>query len=138
MIQPDDIVFTRPGGEPFAKGRGGLWSDMTAETNANRAVEHICMMVHNTNPTDTLYRARLWLDTVKADVGIALGTRAANPSALTYTTPRTAASGLELGDLAPGQSVPVWMRRRGQNVAPRAESCGWVVQGETFEVETPG
>ena len=135
MISPDHIVFTRLGGEPVAKGRNGLWADMTAESNANRTVEHVCMLVKNTHPDEKLYRARLWLEDVAADVAVALGDRDADPSTLTFGVPRSHAGSLSLGDLGAGESVSVWMRRRGQNVAPRSESYGWVVQGETFEVE---
>jgi hypothetical protein len=135
MIKPSDIVFTRLTGEPVAKGRNGLWADMTAESNANRTVEHVCMLVRNTHPAEKLYRARLWLEDVAADVAVALGSRDADPTSLTFGVPRSHAGSLALGDLDPGQAVSVWMRRRGQNVAPRSESYGWVVQGETFEVE---
>lgn len=135
MISPGDIRFTRLTGQPIAKGRNGLWSDMTAETNANRAVEHVCMLVRNTNRADTLYRARLWLEDVEADVAVALGERDADPARLAFKQPRTYPAGLLLGDLPPGGAVAVWMRRRGRNIAPRSESYGWVVQGETFEVD---
>lgn len=135
MVGPDHIVFTRLTGEPIAKGRHGLWADMTAEANAERQVEHVCMLVRNTHPSETLYRTRLWLETVQADVGVALGEPSADPSTLRFVVPARASDGLELGDLRPGRSVAVWMRRRGRNVAPKAEGYGWVVQGETFEVE---
>lgn len=88
-------------------------------------IEYRSLSVKNTNPTDTLYDAVVWISTETSSVSttVALaydsaGTQsvvnestAPSSPALSFSAPTTKATGIALGDIAPGATKRIWLRR---------------------------
>lgn len=161
-IQSTDIKFHLSGGAGNANpaaSLGGiisatvvtvndLFDDVSSAEASAGDVEYRCIYVKNTHGTLTLLGAKLWIQTqtpsADTDVAIALGGEGKNGTAETvadegtapvgesFTQPSSLAAGLTLGDLAPGESFPVWVRRT-VNTAAAGASDGYTlkVQGDT-------
>jgi len=98
----------------------------SAETTAGD-VEYRCIYVQNTHATLTLQNAQNWIssNTPSADTNanIGLGTSAiaateqtvadesTAPAGVTFTAPASQGSGLSIGNLAPGETKAIWVRR---------------------------
>lgn len=85
--------------------------------------EYRAISVKNTNATDTLYDAYIWisLETVSTDSIVAIGydstgtqsvvNESTAPTGITFSTPLTKATGISLGDMAAGVAKRIWVRR---------------------------
>jgi len=105
----------------------GLFDYVTGDESAAGDVEYRCIYVRNSHASLTLYGAKIWIDTntpsTFTTVDIGLGTSALNgteqtianentaPSGVTFSAPAAASSALLIGDMTPGQSKAVWIRR---------------------------
>ena len=111
-------------GSEISAAIDGIFQDVTAAEAAAGKISYRSIVVKNSNVTDTLYGATIWIstETSSADTTSALaldsGTQSvanelAAPSSptLTFTTPTTQAGGISLGDIAPAGVVRVWLRR---------------------------
>ena len=117
-------------------------------------VEYRCIYVKNTNATDTLFDARVFIsqDTPSADDEIDIGLDPAGvgdgsttgvatsiadegtaPAGVTFSHPTDYDSGLVIGDLAPNQCIAIWIRRTVNAGAASTPSNSFqiTVQGQT-------
>lgn len=115
-----------------------LFDVITGDENAASVVDYRCFFVRNSHATITLLNTKVWLFSEVAggaSAAIALdGTgivdfnavgaqaeRVANeltpPAGEVFTAPTTKAAGLNVGDLAPGKAIAVWVRRTAANTS---------------------
>lgn len=118
---------------------GNLFDNVTGTENAASEAEYRCFFVHNSHATLTLDAAVIWLEDEVADgavAAISVDTTAASavgaapaqakevadedtaPATQAFTAPTTKATGLSIGDLAPGEVRAVWVRRTTANTGP--------------------
>lgn len=114
-------------------------------------IEYRCIYVHNGHATITLKNAKVFIQTQtpspETSFAIALDGAGLNgtaegpvanentaPSGEVFTAPADYASGLSLGDLAPGQHYAVWVRRTIDATcdAANADSAVLRAQGDTL------
>jgi hypothetical protein len=125
-----------------------IFDDVSSAEAAAGDTEYRCVYVHNAHGSLTLQGAKVWIhaNTPSADttVAIALGGEGLNgtaetvanentaPSGETFSSPTDFAGGLTIGDLAPGQHYPVWVRRT-INAGAASTTDTWTirVQGDT-------
>ena len=130
---------------------------ITGSENAGSVTDYRCYFVYNSHATLTLIGAVAWLQggdpAGGANVSIAVDTTAASavgsataqalqattetaPGAsvtgLSYSAPSSAAAGLSLGDIGPGQCRAVWVRRAAANTAATTETVTFAVTGSTL------
>jgi len=122
----------------MAAGANGLFDNITGAENAASTTDYRCFFVINNHASLTLYSAKVWLSgEVGGGASIAIGVdptaasakgsataqavTVANeltaPAGVTFSSPTSQATGLDLGDLAPGQVRAVWVRRTAANTA---------------------
>jgi|Deesub1362B_J571_1020462.scaffolds.fasta_scaffold00499_24 hypothetical protein len=137
-----------------SSGTNVIFDDVSAEEAQSGDVEYRCIYVKNTNTTDTLYDARVFIaqDTLSADDEIDIGLDPAGvgdgtntgvatsiadegeaPTGVTFSHPTDYASGLVIGDLGPGQCIAIWIRRtvNAGAAAIASNSFQIKVQGQT-------
>lgn len=125
-----------------------IFDDVTSAEAAAGDAEYRCFYVHNAHATLTLQGAKIWIQSqtssADTDIAIALGGEGKNgtaetvvnegtaPSGETFSQPSSFAGGLSLGDLAPGEHYPVWVRRT-VNASAASATDTWTirVQGDT-------
>ena len=132
-----------------------IFDDLSGDENAAGVVEHRCIFVHNNHATNIWFGVRAWMaaDAPGGSVyAIALdGTgitpagsanaqaeRVANertaPAGEAFSAPTTKATGLLIGDMAPGTCAAIWVRRTAQNSAPlNADNFQIGIGGDTAE-----
>lgn len=159
-IASTDIVYRLSGGSTNADpmlSLGGAISANAVTTNtlfddisSSEAIagdtEYRCIYVRNSHATLTLLAARIFIqaNTAGSRVSIALDGVGKNGTAETVANESTApvgevfsqpsdyATGLALGDLAPGEFFPVWVRRIiPAGAAGATDTFTLRVQGET-------
>lgn len=115
-----------------------LFDNISGDENAASTVDYRCVFVYNTHATLTLQGTKLWVSAQTAggaDAAIGLDTTAASandsataqaltianettaPAGVTFSAPTTKPTGLDLGDLGPGQCRAFWVRRTATNSA---------------------
>src|SRR5687767_132851 len=109
-----------------------LFDDVTGDENAASEAEYRCIFIYNSHGTLTLQSAKLWISAeVAGGAAIAIGldpagvvavgsvsaqaTIIANedaaPAGVSFSSPTTKSTGLNIGNLAAGQCIGVWVRR---------------------------
>ena len=104
-----------------------IFDNLDATEASTGDVEVRCVYVRNTNATDTLYSAVVWISTNTpssySEAAIALADEGVSATAETvadentvptgpsFVAAESAATGLDLGDLAPGAYYGVWIKR---------------------------
>ncbi len=126
-----------------------LFDYVTGDESSAGDVEYRCIYVRNSHATLTLYGTKIWIDTntpstnTSADIG--LGSSAINgseqtianentaPTSVTFSSAANLAAALTIGDLAPGQSKAVWIRRTvtAGAAAYANDSMSLTVKGDT-------
>lgn len=116
------------GGIISANDAGSTIFDNVSSAEASAGdVEYRCVYVRNNHGTLTAQATKIWIQaqtpSADTDVAIGLGTSAiggteqtvANentaPSGVTFSAPANEGAALTIGDLAPGQTKAVWIRR---------------------------
>lgn len=109
-------------------------------------IEYRAISIKNTNVSDTLYDAYVWVstETSSTDTTIAIaydstGTQdvvdektAPSSPALSFSTPTSKATGISLGDIGPGESRRLWLRRTVTSGAGKETDAGALtVEGGT-------
>lgn len=125
-----------------------IFDDVSSAEAAAGDAEYRCFYVHNAHATLTLQGAKIWIQSQTSssdtDIAIALGGEGLNgtaetvanegtaPSGESFSQPASFAAGLTIGDLAPGEHYPVWIRRT-VNAAAASATDAWTirVQGDT-------
>ena len=125
-----------------------LFDDVSSAEASSGDTEYRCIYVENTHGSLTLIGAKVFIQSQTSssdtDIAIALGGEGKNgtaetvadegtaPSGESFSQPASYAAGLSLGDLAPGDSYPVWIRRT-VNAAAASANDSWTirVQGDT-------
>lgn len=126
-----------------------LFDRVTGDEADAGDTEYRCIYVQNNHATLTLIGAFLWIQTntpsTDTTVAIALGGEGnggtaetvANentaPTGESFTSPADKASGLSIGDLAPGEFYPIWIRRTVSAAAAAYDNDGATlrVEGDT-------
>jgi hypothetical protein len=125
-----------------------IFDDVSSAEASAGDTEYRCFYVHNAHATLTLQGAKIWIQAQTSsgdtDVAIALGGEGLNgtaetvanentaPSGESFSQPSSFAGGLTIGDLAPGNHYPVWIRRTVNATAASATDTWTVrVQGDT-------
>ena len=125
-----------------------IFDDVSSAEAAAGDIEYRCFYVHNAHATLTLQGAKIWISaqtsSATTDIAIALDGAGKNgtaeteadestaPTGETFSQPADFAGGLSLGDLAPGEYYPVWIRRT-ITAGTAAATDTWTisVQGDT-------
>lgn len=100
----------------------GLFDAVSPEEATAGDMEYRAIEVKNTNPADTLYAASLYIsgETTSVDSQVLVGLDATTqsvanestaPAGVTFSAPTTKATGIALGDIAPGASKRIWLKR---------------------------
>lgn len=161
-IVAGDIHKRMSGGASNSDPAASLGGAMSSTAFTNNAVfddvssgeatagdaEYRCFYVRNGHATLTLTSAKVFIQaqtsSADTDIAIALGGEGKNGTAETvanegaapvgesFSQPASYAAGLSLGDLAPGDYYPVWIRRT-VNAGAAAATDTWTirVQGDT-------
>lgn len=123
-----------------------LFDDISSAEASAGDTEYRCIYAKNTHATLTLLAARIFIqaNTTGDRIAIALGGEGKNGTAETVANESTApvgetfsqpvdyAGGLALGDMAPGDTFPIWVRRVIPAAAGAATDTFTLrVQGET-------
>ena len=123
-----------------------LFDDVASAEASAGDTEYRCVYVKNSHATLTLLTAKVYIqaNTTGDRIAIALGGEGKNGTAEAVANENTApvgevfsqpvdyAGGLSLGDLAPGETFPVWVRRTIPAAAGAATDTFTLrVQGET-------
>lgn len=116
-----------------------LFATVTPEQNTERTPTYRCLFLYNADATRTAQEVALYLtgqDDAGATLWIGVDARAATaagsstaqatqissettaPAGVTFVLPGSAATGLALGDLGPGQCRAVWLKRVPADTAP--------------------
>jgi hypothetical protein len=131
----------------------GLFDDISGAENAASTVDYRCIFVHNSNASNTLENAVVYLSAeVGGGAGIAVGadTTAASviasgstqaltvanevtaPAGVSFSSPTTVGAGVALGNIPPGQCKAFWIRRTAANSAAlSADGVTIAVAGDT-------
>jgi hypothetical protein len=126
-----------------------VFDDVTSAEAGTGDAEYRCFYVHNAHATLTLVGAKIWIQSqtssADTDVALALGGEGLNgtaetvanegtaPTGETFSQPSSYSGGLTIGDLAPGEHYPVWIRRTVNAAAAGATDTYTVrVQGDTL------
>lgn len=104
-----------------------LFDEVAAAESVTGRIEYRCVYVHNASAADTLKAVVAWLSSNTANatttLDIGLGTSAASgteqvvgsettaPTGVTFIAAASKANGILLGDLGPGVSRAIWLRR---------------------------
>jgi hypothetical protein len=132
----------------------GLFDDITGAENAASTVDYRCIFVHNSNASNTLENAVVYLSAEVANgagIAVAADSTAASVIAsgsaqaltvanettapagpLTFSSPATAGAGVALGNIPSGQCKAFWVRRTAaNNAALSADGVTIAVTGDT-------
>lgn len=104
-----------------------LFDNVTSNEASAGDTEYRCIYVRNNNPTLTLLGGVLWVSvntpSASTDIAVGLGTSAISgteqvvanegtaPVGVTFSNASNKAGGVALGDLPPGATRAVWVRR---------------------------
>lgn len=130
-----------------------LFDDITGAENAASTVDYRCIFIHNSNASNALQSAVMWLSAeVAGGASIAIGvdTTAASaigsgsaqaltvanettaPAGVTFSSPTSAGAGISLGTINAGSCRAVWVRRTAANSAAlNNDGVTLSVQGDT-------
>jgi hypothetical protein len=130
-----------------------LFDDISGAENAASDVEYRCIFIHNSNASNALQGAVIWLSSeVAGGANIAIGvdptaasaiasgspqavtvaTEQDAPAGVSFSSPTTAGTGLSLGTIPAGQCKAAWFRRTATNSAAlNNDGVTWTVQGDT-------
>lgn len=131
-----------------------LFDDISGAENAASTVDYRCIFVHNSNASNSLQNAVVWLSAeVAGGAGIAIaidnitasaigsasaqaaviGNETTAPSGVgAFSSPTTFGTGLSLGTIPVGQCRAIWVRRTAANSAAlNADGVTLTVQGDT-------
>lgn len=106
---------------------GSLFDNVTSAEATAGDINYRCFYVKNNHGSLTALTTKIWIQTntpsSDTDVAVGLGTSAVSgtetaianeataPSSVTFSSPSTEGAGLTIGDLAPGATKAVWVRR---------------------------
>jgi hypothetical protein len=113
--------------EVMSSSTDDMFDAVTAAQAAAGLTEYRCIYLHNANATDTMTSARFWIDantplagtTLEIGIGAAavnatedtIANEATAPAGVSFSAPSSAAAGLAVGTLAPGQHKALWLKR---------------------------
>ncbi len=104
-----------------------LFDLVNSEEAVDGDAEYKCFYVKNNHPTITLSSPKIWIDSnvaggeVAIDIGAGpsaingieqtLANESAIPSGVVFTRPTSRAAGISIGNLIPGATKAIWVRR---------------------------
>jgi len=111
----------------------GLFDNISGADNLNSTVDYRCVFVHNSHATLTLYAAKVYVSSAvsggataaiavdnitsksissSAAMAASIASETVAPTGVgAFSAPTTGATGLDLGDIPPGQARAVWVQR---------------------------
>lgn len=125
-----------------------VFDDVSSGEATAGDIEYRCFYAYNAHATLTLTSAKVFIQaqtsSADTDIALALGGEGKNgtaetvanegtaPTGESFSQPASYAAGLALGDLAPGDYFPIWIRRT-VNAGAAAATDTWTirVQGDT-------
>jgi hypothetical protein len=129
-----------------------LFDDISGAENAASTVDYRCIFIHNSNASNPLENAVVYMSDVAGGAAVAVGvdTTAASalgsasaqaltianettaPAGVSFSSPTTVGAGLSLGTIPSGQVRAIWVRRTAANSAAlSADGCSIFVAGDT-------
>lgn len=129
-----------------------VFDDISGAENAASTVDYRCVFVHNSNASNPLENAVVYLSNIAGGADCAVGVDTTAPSAIgsasaqalqianettapagvTFSAPTTAGTGLALGTIPVGQCKAFWVRRTATNSAALSgDGTTLSVQGDT-------
>jgi hypothetical protein len=130
-----------------------LFDDVSASENAASDVEYRCFFLHNAHATSTFENVKMWIQSeVAGGTSFAIGVDPAAASAIgaapaqaaevanenvapvgvVFSSPVDQTSGINIGNIPPGQCRAVWVRRTAANtVAVSGDGGTFRVFGES-------
>ncbi len=130
-----------------------LYDDVSGAENAASTVDYRCAFVHNSNASNPLENAVVYLsaevaggtaiavgaDTTAASAigassaqGLQVANETTAPSGVSFSSPTTVGAGVSLGTIPAGQCKAVWIRRTASNSAAlSADGVSLTVNGDT-------
>ena len=147
------------GGLPTSATQCRLWDNVSGDENSLSNVEYRCVFIHNSNASLDLTSTRVWISAENgAGANIAIGLddvgstpangwligdagpqakevanedTAPNP-AITFSSPTSKGTGLDLGTIGPGRCKAIWIRRSATNSgAVTGDNVTLRVEGDT-------
>lgn len=118
-----------------------LFDVVTPEDAVAGTIEYRALDVKNDNSSDTLFDAFLWvsLETTSVSTTVAYAYDSAGtqsivnettaPTSVTFSTPTTKATGISLGDMAPGDRRRIWLKRTVSAGAAKTTDTGTLIVG---------
>lgn len=115
-----------------------LFDDISGAENAASTVDYRCIFVHNTNASNALQNAVVYLSaetaggasiavgadpTAASAVGsgsaqaVTIASETTAPAGVTFSSPTTAGTGVSLGSIPAGQVKAFWIRRTAANTS---------------------
>lgn len=106
-----------------------LFDDISKDESYAGSVDYRCFYIWNTNPTDTLITAAVYVqsqpsgaDSVEIGLdpagvndgsasAVTIADESTAPAGVTFSAPSDSASALSIGDLPPDQGIAIWVKR---------------------------
>jgi hypothetical protein len=123
-----------------------LFDNVTGDESAAGDIEYRCFYIHNAHATLTWLGVVVWIQTntpstdTTCDIGLGssavsgteqtIANEGTAPTSVTFSAPATKAGGLTIGDLAPGASKAVWVRRTVSAAASAYNADSVVIRAE--------
>jgi hypothetical protein len=130
-----------------------LFDDISGAENAASTVDYRCIFIHNSNASNTLENAVIYLQSETAggaNIAVGADTTAASalgsgsaqaltvanettaPAGVSFSSPTTAGTGVSLGNIPSGQVKAFWVRRTATNSAALSnDGVTLAVSGDT-------
>jgi hypothetical protein len=144
-------MSTVEGGKITSGAVNNIFDDVTGDESKAGDIEYRAVFVKNAHATLTLQGAKLWIkqdanseddataialaDEAHSEAIETIANESTAPSGPTFSAPSSAGTGLELGDLSPGEYVGIWIRRTISAEAEPQDEVEFIlrVEGETAE-----
>lgn len=127
----------------YSPAINGLFDVVSGAESAAGRVEYRCVYLHNASATDTMFGALAWIiantPLASTQLAIGVGTSAVNgveqtvanettaPAGVSFSEPASAAAGLALGDIPPGQHRVIWLRRTTDAGSASSSNDTWTI-----------
>jgi len=129
-----------------------LFDAITGDENAALQADYRCIFIHNNHATITWLNPVVWISTGGSTATIALGLDPAGvtaigsssaqaaviandytaPTGVSFSSPTTKATGLSIGNIAPGNCAAIWIRRTAVNsAAVNNDTSTFTMEGDT-------
>lgn len=129
-----DPLLSIGGAKSSVDASATIFDTVSGDESTAGDLEYRCVYVHNAHATLTMENAILWIQantpSTSTTIDVSLGTSAINgveqtvanentaPAGMTWTAAANSGAAIALGNIPPGQSKAVWLRRTVTAAAP--------------------